>query len=1223
MLHLLRYFLLTLFVIIAAPSWAAKAPCDKALSNTPSDAKASEQDELQKEISAKELQIRELATEYHKLLGPYSNPFALVFTTDEGNRLYQKMLTRKEDGRNVRSPLDMVSISLKKTYVEKTPLDWKLLNYVVDDAKKLLAKHPPASITNTVILQNLQSELYALNQSIEYLRRFRVNEVVDRDGEKVEKEEEKKPEEKKKEKKEKKEKKKTPPKYPELPEEYDPHTKDTDKGGDGESEEEHRLIEANFSTPYWGYVRFSNIKRHGENRFRQTKLMDTPLPPPRYKHTGKEMIVNTFGKTSVKMFLPPLHRPLQPEDPRATISRTETGGYVLNISDPSITSVKIPVIKNSGIAFINPMDKESLVEEVGVKKEEWPADIQAAIFRKYSEADGKTKPLEVAQAISDFISKEYLYSVDKRPERDPIDAMKAGAFQCDMAALIMVAILRDVYKIPSEAIGGFRGKQFRGGADKKSYLVVPAEGHAWIEVFHNGEWHMFDPTPIKKDRKTKNDGEKSEYSDIKLDNTLDPENEDSDSDEMQEGEGTGDSNLDELHKRLKESQKKHAKEGKKTHDKDKKEGKGKDKNKDKKESDQDGSGEDGGMSLDDLVKQLEVGSIEMGPNNKGRNPLRDRALRTLFKLTVDPNKYGLEIQNRLNQLARIIKAYGSDQMTALFQDALSAHANNHPGIVDWLDQISILMPKQEVNKSFQELYKATLAVSIYASLLDKDGSKGSVAVPKKLLSLLAKAQEELRKLSHADAADIGLVQELIKELPPVARQLLRKDYDFSELGPNAPTRNIAKDLKNQKLNDLRLLSILGPHTDFILNATPRPEYAPLRTWQRQYGKTGKDILPLERFSDLGRSFMGQPGKSLEENMQEGTAFMKAHRRRVFIPKNKGTAEAERITIVLYDTSKSMAGEPGRFQAGLIGAFTAKALSDISPTGRHRHKVLIIPFDDNPGEATRVTNTQEALNVIRNYQEQLKNTGGGTNIQAALIQAMAIIAEAEKRSGEPLAAANIVLMTDGQAQINVPELVQARNAIDRDTPLQVMFAAINQTSEELKEFANNSRGVWAEGGYYREFTSQDISEVLQESDSPPKIKKSHFYSDKRGQEIPTPVYRLMDQAINEARDLQTQISYANTYTSARDHLTQFERVKWNFVEHKERQLEMWIIKLRQFLEDNAFKNPRVKEKIIDDIMINFEKITGVEFNDLSDHEQGHLGNMLRQASGVAEKAVSSK
>src|SRR5262249_50102751 len=161
------------------------------------------------------------------------------------------------------------------------------------------------------------------------------------------------------------------------------------------------------------------------------------------------------------------------------------------------------------------------------------------------------------------------------------------------------------------------------------------------------------------------------------------------------------------------------------------------------------------------------------------------------------------------------------------------------------------------------------------------------------------------------------------------------------VGLNAPTLEAAKALQARRLSDLRLLAELNSVTDFILNSTPHPETIDIKTWMAQPGRRGRDILPLQRFSDLPHAILGEPGRSLEENLQRGTVSVRARRRRVPLPAGRGRDEAERITIVGYDTSGSMSGEPAEFQAALIGSFTAKALSDVSPSGRYRHRVILV------------------------------------------------------------------------------------------------------------------------------------------------------------------------------------------------------------------------------------------------------------------------------------------
>ena len=324
----------------------------------------------------------------------------------------------------------------------------------------------------------------------------------------------------------------------------------------------------------------------------------------------------------------------------------------------------------------------------------------------------------------------------------------------------------------------------------------------------------------------------------------------------------------------------------------------------------------------------------------------------------------------------------------------------------------------------------------------------------------------------------------------------------------------------------------------------------------------------------------------------------------------GKEEAERITIVLYDTSGSMSGEPGRFQAGLISAFTGTALSDVTSKGRHRHKLVLVPFDEQPGTPVPVTNTAEALNVIRDYSNKLKNTGGGTDIQKALIQAMSLIADAEKRSGEPLAAANIVLMTDGQAQINAEELFQARKAIDRQTPLQTMFIAINETNQELMNFAMDSQSMGVERGFYREFTGGHISDILKEADHLNLKGRNDFYTEKSFREIPREIHELLDKSLRLASDFSDEVYYGSRYLSAREHLENLEKIKWRNERESDRPLEKWLLKVRQLAQNKVFRDKKLLERVVDDLVTHFEQLTGVQMDSLSDFEQEQLRHLVR-------------
>lgn len=1158
----------------------------------------------QSQIRKQESEIRNLVDQYAKTLGPYQDPFAWVFNPEQGNQLFQRLSMRPAPtevsaqseppthGSWVESSLGKIRNRLQQDTSSlgtssKPVYDDTLVESILVDARSLLPASP-----NDQDYTELQSNLLALKYTQEYLRRYKI--VRPEDNPEVPKE------------KKSKEQSETELKYPELPKDVqnlDEISQFILAIAPAGNLKQNRIGEVNFKTPFFSQRYFSEINRLGSVPFREVPLPTTFLSPGKFRDTGRELILKLIGKKKVDLFLPPQYVPVQPSNPRASISRSESGGYVLSVQG-DLEEVHIPLVQESGVRLTPPV-YDAHIRKVGFGNQEWPDGVQIHVLRKFSSERVQNQTLQIAQAIANHISNEYQYktrSLTSSEENDPIDALKAGSFQSEMASFIMISLLRDAYKIPSRIVGGFRAKSHQSAQDGKSYLIHPSTPHWWVEVFHDGKWHAFDPTPIKKARKDQKEPGQV-YSDRLPENT--PRQKESEggtnngdkSNNLKTGQilgGTQDQGQNDAQKLTHEqNQNQEINQG---------------------QSDNLEINPAGEMTLDELANQLEIGSLELEPR-LDRNALLERVIRVLLQVATNPTQNGTDIQNRLNRISSILGKSPSIELKRLYQEASTIHEGEHPPLKSWIDQLVRIMASQDINHSYQVLYRIRKTSQIFSQVLDRNVPK--IPVPENLLEKLLQAQRILESLAHPDSQDIALVQELVKNLPSVPRLLLKNQFDLTRVGPNAPTREISRQLKNGNLNDLRLISNLSPMSDFILNSSPRPEMLEVKTWQRNLTRPrGREILPLQRFSDLPRAIWGQPGKSPEENIQQGTAYVLAKRKRVYIPAGYGREEAERITILLYDTSGSMQGEAGRFQAGLISAFTGRALSDLASSGRHRHRVVLVPFDDEVGIPVSVTNTQDALEVIRNYQKNLGNTGGGTDIQKALLQAMALIADAEKRAGEPLAAANIVLMTDGQAPIQAEELLQARKAIDRNTPLQTLFIAIAQTNEELMKFAMDSQSMGAERGFYREFTWEQIIDILHQADhlDPEKIKGA-FFSETLRRDIPAEVYELLHQAVKDAGTWSDQIHAGSRFTPARDHLQDMEKLKWQETRSSDRPLERWLIQVRQLVLHPAFQDRELLERVVDDLINHFERLSGVKLCELSGHEQEQLRHLVRFAAGL--------
>ncbi len=1189
-------------------------------------------------------QINLLISQYQKKLGFQQDPTKTTFSAKNIDRIFGEMLLRSRNGRMTSSSLAVINHILKRgeynanqktttapiTAEQLSQLyNHKMIQWLVEDAKYWLEQK--LDLSNKSELRILQGNLKALQYAMDqYLPKFIYHEhPVDRDGESTEEKKVKeKDKDKDKEKKEEKPEQDNGIDIPELPDKYKPHTKDTEQKGD-QKQKKHRVADVNVMTAYFAQRYFSLVTRFGSENFQEMNV-DWDLPQPSvFKNTNILQTIKTGGKKAFTLFLPPGHRPFQPSDPRVVIVRKKTGGYQLQNKD-GLAEIKIPLEKEYNLEM--PMHvRQVYTRKVGFDINEWPDLLRAAVINKYSAQDAVQDPMKVALAIAHHIAKDYLYSVDAKEATDPIEALKSGAFQCDMAAFTMVSLLRDVYNIPSRVVAGYRAKREIKGSKDQSYLVLPGEAHAWVEVFHNGEWHLFDPTPMKKDRKKDEGKEETDMTDQQLDNLPEVamENEDNDqssevsSEKNKETKDHKTKMKEDTEKRVKEESDQKTKEGKskdqgKPGDKtsEQTDGKNKDdqdnnesdkKNKDEGDSDQ--------ISKEELIKELELGSLEVDPKPE-KNNLAERMFRLLLQYTLETTRNGADIQNSLNYVKQMANDSNSASLQELVRKAILAHDFNHPALTGWLDQLARGLKKEDLNKIYRSLIKARNSLEVYAQLLD---SNGKIPRPDYLLSLINQIVTEMNHLSHAQAQDIALVRDLMKDQSLLVRRLVKEKYNLDQVGLNTQTSALAGKIKAGQLNDLRLMGVLAPMTEFILNSVPHPDMTEVKTWVRDMSKPrGRDLLPAQRFSDMYRAILGQPGKSYEQNMIEGTAHLRVHRQRILIPEGFGNEESERITIVLYDTSGSMSGDPERFQAGLISQFTATALSDVSPSGRNRHKLVIVPFDSTTGTPVLVNNATQALDVINNYRTKLKNTSGGTDIQKAMMQAFALIADAERRAGEPLAAANIVLMSDGGGSVDKSELLRARNAIDRQTPLQTMFIAINGNNPDLMNFAMDSKSMGLEEGFYREFSKELISEVLKDADTISLKEEDEFYTDKKSQDVPVKIYQLFQQATKESYNFDQRILQGSGFSRSIEYVHKFEGMKMNNgkVISRPIDLERWLIRIRQLAQNPIFmKDRKLLERVVDDLFINFEKLTGVRFQDLSDLEQGHLRHLARAAAGL--------
>lgn len=111
-----------------------------------------------------------------------------------------------------------------------------------------------------------------------------------------------------------------------------------------------------------------------------------------------------------------------------------------------------------------------------------------------------TSDLEKMDALQEHLQREYKYAIhfERTPHVDPLidflSTHKEG--HCEYFASAMVLLARTL-GIPARLATGYRVVEASPLGDY--HIVREQNAHAWVEVYADGRWHTFDPTPISDD----------------------------------------------------------------------------------------------------------------------------------------------------------------------------------------------------------------------------------------------------------------------------------------------------------------------------------------------------------------------------------------------------------------------------------------------------------------------------------------------------------------------------------------------------------------------------------------------------------------------------------------------------------------------------------------------------------------------------------------------------
>lgn len=105
-------------------------------------------------------------------------------------------------------------------------------------------------------------------------------------------------------------------------------------------------------------------------------------------------------------------------------------------------------------------------------------------------------PIDRILAVQKYLEDDYLYSTTDLPQ-DDVDPISVFLFEkksghCEFFATAMAVLLR-YQGIPARVVNGFLEGEYNEIGD--FYMVRQSDAHSWVEVYLDGMWYPFDPSP--------------------------------------------------------------------------------------------------------------------------------------------------------------------------------------------------------------------------------------------------------------------------------------------------------------------------------------------------------------------------------------------------------------------------------------------------------------------------------------------------------------------------------------------------------------------------------------------------------------------------------------------------------------------------------------------------------------------------------------------------------
>jgi hypothetical protein len=696
-----------------------------------------------------------------------------------------------------------------------------------------------------------------------------------------------------------------------------------------------------------------------------------------------------------------------------------------NVLPPEV-SIWLQHIQSFSLSIVQ---REELTKPSGILESQWPDHIKIGLGK--AQEEGQSNPFKIAESLSSWFQEKgpYLYNSRTQKMADHFDEVQKNLvlkkhlpfalaiaqekmFNCDGAALLGVTLLRDHFKIPARIRAGrvVSGSKKDPHGHPINYVDLNDPKHAWVEVFVQGKWVPFDFTPKNNQPDPAPSGGETKKLDPANDPRFVPKPQDVNKDKKPiEDESSQDSAdpMDSL-------------QPKDAQDKNKSNGNSKAEIPQIKEA-----------------KKSDTNSDFYKLPSHFDSPLGLFAQRSLYNhLTEFKNKGPVNVIK-----STFVKGAEFFPFKKYFDKAkLELHVALDPYFRENDKPIKDLLieSKNNIYRDPANSYQKLQLIQHYYKVLGKYQKLNSEEV--QFLKSLDKTLKEMARFKHPESAQQSLIKSFLNNLPGqiIKKSVLEAYPDAEKLG-SMDQKSLFKDLVAGRWQGAYQASLINKRFNFFLNAEKVFQERRLQTLLRSFQREKKsEGIVAARIQDIAnfQSWILDPeynedlSMTMLSKLLKDEQYMMGHRQMISMP-GRTAPMNRKHTNVFFDISGSMEGNKARIQASAIAALVDNALSEKDLFGKPLHTVILFPFGDKVKEGIVVESAEQAQLVISDFLTTPTSSKEGTKFQPCFDKHFEVIhkyaskeyVNSQKASKLNLKNANMVLITDGEAEIDLDKIQQ--------------------------------------------------------------------------------------------------------------------------------------------------------------------------------------------------------